>query len=538
MTDVEPTALRLAPGDPRAHFLLLRRALGATLEAPVVRLVPHPDGRLVGPDGVATSLSDYRGPARERLVAGLSEVERARVEDLHDRLLVPVEAVAEATEAVVYAEGYRRVFATLDALETSLGAQRFLAGGRGPTAADWFLYVVLLRFDPVYSPLYKLNRGRIDRARHLGPYLRDLYARDPAVDLVDFVAIKRHYFWADTEVNHRRVVPRGGVPDLARPHDRDRFDMATDRARSVEEAPSAPARPGSFVRGVSRHRHTIEPDLEARFPAEAGRYHLYIANNCPWCHRVALTRALKGLEDVVTMDVLHYRRDPERGWTFRPEVPGCTEDSVFGATFVREIYAREQSTERSVPLLIDRRTQSIVNNESAEIIRMLDRAFEAFAPDAAPRLCPPERQAEIDALNAWVYTDINNGAYKAGFAHDQVAYDIAFARFFAALARLEAMLADGRPYLLGDALSEADVRLFPTIFRFDPVYFTRFRLNGAMVRDHVRLSAWHDRMLALPAVARASNLDHCRQGYFGRTGNGIVPLGPEEALSIPRAPDQ
>lgn len=508
--------IALSLGEPRSHFLHL-----LSHHEPVVYLEPRPDGLLVADDHQGIRAADFAGPSLDVLLEAVDPESRKRITQLHDDLLLPIERSADTQDSEAYAEAFERVFSCVDALEDELTSKRFLFG-HSPSEADWFLYAILLRFDPVYAPLYKLNAQRIGPMPQLGAYLRDLYQRDPAAGVVDFTAIKRHYFWQDTTANHRRILPRGGEPNLALPHDRDRFETIDLRALGTEEQASTTRAKGGFVRGVSGHRHWITDDGSSGFPPESGRYHIYIANNCPWCHRVALTRALKELEDVISMDVLYYRRDPERGWQFNPEEPGCTEDTLYGASFIQELYTRVGSKETSVPILFDKKTETIVSNESAEIIRMLDRAFRTSGPE----LCPPELETEIDRINAWTYTDINNGAYKAGFTHQQVAYDIAFEKFFAALERLEALLSDGRSFLLGEQLTEADVRLFPTIFRFDPVYFTRFRLNRAMVRDHPHLSAWHDRMLELPAVARASNLDHCKKGYFGRTGNDLVPLGP------------
>jgi putative glutathione S-transferase len=281
------------------------------------------------------------------------------------------------------------------------------------------------------------------------------------------------------------------------------------------------------VRKRSGHRDAVTVEGGTKYPAEAGRYHLYIANNCPWSHRTALARSLKCLEDVVSMDVLLYRRDPEHGWQFCETEPGCTPDTVNGSRYLREIYEGVGSNEKSVPVLWDRKTGTIVSNESAEIIRMFDRAF-AVLTTSEFELYPDDLAAQIDRLNVFTYHAINNGAYKAGFAAGQEAYEAAYHTFFRALELIDQMLR-GRRFLLGARLTEADVRLFPTIFRFDAVYYTRFNLNERMVRDIPSLHRWLQAMLDIPAVRRASNLDHCRKGYFGRSGNNIVPLGPRSA---------
>ncbi|KAF0745594.1 hypothetical protein Ae201684_000049 [Aphanomyces euteiches] len=289
---------------------------------------------------------------------------------------------------------------------------------------------------------------------------------------------------------------------------------------------------GEFIRDA--------PD--SKFPAEAGRYHVYVALNCPWCHRVALTRALLGLEDAVSMDVALPTRSSadhptgENNWLFQPEgltalngrfvrYDNVTMDTVNGFLTARQIYEHYGVDQRSLPILLDVKSERIVNNESSEMIRM-------FATELAPRfgngrqLYPPELAAEIDELNGWIYTQINNGAYRAGFTSNQDAYEAAFVEYFAALDRLESILAT-RTWLTGDTLTEADVRLFPTIFRHDPVYFVRMKLNQAFIRDYPNLSRWLKQFYALPGVAAVSPIDQIKEGYFGRTWNNTVPVGPK-----------
>ena len=303
---------------------------------------------------------------------------------------------------------------------------------------------------------------------------------------------------------------------------------------------------GEFVRGVSGFRHAIG---EADFPAETGRYHLFVALNCPWCHRVTLARAVLGLEDSITLDVAFPTRTDESDpagpnlWEFNPTrkatltgetLPECTVETGTGQGYrlAKQIYQAEGSEEQSVPILYDKIAGRIVNNESAEIIRMLDRHAEALGStlgnDVRSRLRPDEAdaQGEIDALNDLIYVGINNGAYKAGFSSDQAVYAAAFEAYFDALDQLEARLSDGRPFLTGDNFTEADLRLFPTLYRHDPVYYVRMKLNGARILDYPRLWKWLCRVYALIGVARSGSLVHCRQGYFGRSWNGVVPLGP------------
>ncbi|KAF0687979.1 Aste57867_20360 [Aphanomyces stellatus] len=300
--------------------------------------------------------------------------------------------------------------------------------------------------------------------------------------------------------------------------------------------------PGEFIRKASTARHVISSAAGSEFPVEAGRYHLYIAFNCPWCHRTALTRALLGLEDVVTMDVaspIRSNKDHptgENNWLFEPDgttalngrfikFDQLTPDTVNGLTTARQIYDKFGVDQTSLPILFDKKAQRIVNNESSEIIRM-------FATELAPALgngralYPTELAAQIDELNEWIYPQINNGAYRAGFTSNQDAYEAAFHEYFAAFAKLDKILST-KTWLTGETLTEADVRLFPTVLRHDPIYYVRMKLNHAYVRDaYPNLNRWLKQFYALPGVAENSPLDQMKQGYFGRTWNNTVPVGP------------
>jgi putative glutathione S-transferase len=337
----------------------------------------------------------------------------------------------------------------------------------------------------------------------------------------------------------------------------------TDVNTSVEESQTdAAARRerGEFVRGVSGFRNVLgeSPD----FPAEPDRYHLFVAFNCPWCHRVTLARNILGLEDSITMDVAFPNRtlddDPIEAsrWEFNPRriatltgttLPECTAETATGKQFrlARQIYGAEGSEEASVPILYDKKNKRIVANESAEILRMLNRQAgplgsslsDADRPDLYPggEVNAPIRQ-EIDGLNDLIYVNINNGAYKAGFSSSQEVYVAAYTSYFNALDALEKRLAaDNRPFLTGNAFTEADLRLFPTLYRHDPVYYVRMKLNGARILDYPHLWRWLCRVYALPGVASSNSLVHCRQGYFGRSWNNVVPLGPLRPMSYPEA---
>lgn len=311
---------------------------------------------------------------------------------------------------------------------------------------------------------------------------------------------------------------------------------------------------GEFVRGVSGFRAVIG---DSDFPAEPGRYHLFVALNCPWCHRVTLARNILGLQNSITLDIAFPGRTNEQDpvaanlWEFNPDriatltgakLPECTRDTASGESYrlVKEIYAANDSDEASVPILYDKKTKRIVNNESAEIVRMLDNQAGAlgstFDNHNRLELYPEPLRAQIDELNNTVYNNINNGAYKAGFSSDQAVYATAFAVYFNTLEHLEAQLAsDNRPFLTGDRFTEADLRLYPTLYRHDPVYYLRMKLNGAKILDYPHLWRWLCRVYALPGVVESNSLDHCKQGYFGRSWNNVVPLGPTQPMTYPEA---
>ncbi len=316
---------------------------------------------------------------------------------------------------------------------------------------------------------------------------------------------------------------------------------------------------GEFVRGVSGFRSHIGDDPD--FPAEPGRYHLYVALNCPWCHRVSLARNVLGLKDTISMDVAFPTRTGEGDpagpnlWEFDPtristltgeRLPECTAETGSGKGFrlAKEVYHSNGSPEQSVPILFDKKTGRIVNNESAEILRMLNRQAAALGSTlddgTRPDLYPNDVaiREEIDTWNDLIYVTINNGAYKAGFSSDQTVYAEAFTRYFETLEEIDAHLAaDNRPFLTGDRFTEADLRLFPTLYRHDPVYYLRMKLNGAKILDYPQVWRWLCRVYALPGVATSNSLIHCRQGYFGRSWNNVIPLGPFKPLPYPEAYD-
>ncbi|WP_298984928.1 glutathione S-transferase C-terminal domain-containing protein [uncultured Roseibium sp.] len=296
-----------------------------------------------------------------------------------------------------------------------------------------------------------------------------------------------------------------------------------------------------FERSKAQIRNWVTPDGsagatgKAGYRAESGRYHLYVAWNCPWAHRTLLMRAVKGLQDHIVISVLAPKRT-EDGWVFDPK-NGYT-DTLAGAAALHQIYAKGTSdyTGRvTVPVLWDTRTDTLVSNESAEIIRMLNSAFQGIAENPADYF-PSELQNDIDDWNAFIYPKLNNGVYRAGFARSQTAYDEAVTEVFEALDRIESVL-ETRSWLTGESITEADIRLFPTLARFDTAYWSAFKCNKRRLIDYPHLWAYARRFFALPGVADTVKLDIYRRGYHSkselRNPNGIVPLGPIVDFSEP-----
>jgi putative glutathione S-transferase len=292
---------------------------------------------------------------------------------------------------------------------------------------------------------------------------------------------------------------------------------------------------GGFVRQTSTFRNWITTDGSAGptgrggFMAEAGRYHLYVAFICPWASRTLITRKLKGLEQAISVSVVEPALTAQ-GWRFG-DYPGSNRDEVNGATYLHEIYTRADAIftgRATVPVLWDKQQQTIVNNESADIVRMLNSGFGTLA-DGRIDLYPEDLRAEIDALNDAIYPRLNNGVYRAGFATTQEAYEEAFWDVFGMLDELEARLV-GSAFLLGSRLTEADIRLFVTLIRFDAAYHGLFKCNLRRVADYPRLTTHLQRILAIPGVAGTVNIDHIKRGYYSMKNlnpTGIVPLGPD-----------
>ena len=293
---------------------------------------------------------------------------------------------------------------------------------------------------------------------------------------------------------------------------------------------------GRFVRSESAFRHHVTADGQGGFAAAPGRYHLYVSLACPWAHRTLVFRALKKLEAVISVSVVDWLM-LEKGWVFS-ERKGCVPDTVNGARFMYEIYTKakpDYSGRVTVPVLWDRQNATIVNNESSEIIRMLNSAFDRWG-DASLDFYPAALRGEIDAVNALIYDRVNNGVYKCGFATTQEAYNEAFDALFGALDELEARLARQR-YLVGSRLTEADWRLFTTLVRFDAVYHGHFKCNRQRIADYPALSNYMRDLYQVPGVAETVNFHHIKGHYYEshRTINptGIVPRGPALDYTAP-----
>jgi putative glutathione S-transferase len=293
---------------------------------------------------------------------------------------------------------------------------------------------------------------------------------------------------------------------------------------------------GEFVRSESSFRNWVTkdgsagPTGESGFAAEPDRYHLYVSYACPWAHRALIFRALKGLEDIISVSVVHPLM-PTESWVFG-DYPGATEDHVNHSNYLYENYLKADPYFDglvTVPVLWDKKRETIVNNESSEIIRMLNSAFDDYS-NSKMDYYPESLRKEIDAINDIVYNNINNGVYRAGFATTQTAYDKAFVRLFDTMGDLEERLSRQR-YLVGNQITEADWRLFTTLVRFDAVYYNHFKTNKKRLMDYPNLWAYTRELYQVPGVAETVNMDHIKYHYFAShhsiNPTGIVPKGPD-----------
>lgn len=300
--------------------------------------------------------------------------------------------------------------------------------------------------------------------------------------------------------------------------------------------PKEQSKEGAFVRQEDRFREWVTADGSSRYPAEPGRYHLYVSLACPWAHRTIIIRKLKRLENVVGMTVVDPVRD-EKGWAFR-NGPGYSEDPVNGFRYLSEAYKKTDPTFNdrvTVPVLWDKKTGRIVSNSDDDIMRMLNSTFNDFT-DVKYDFYPPPLRAEIDEINGFVYPNINDGVYRAGFATTQASYEQAVRNLFDALDRIEARLSKQR-YLVGQQITEADWRLFPTLIRFDAVYHGHFKCNIRRIVDYPHLWGYLRELYQQDGVAETVNFDHIKRHYYVTHDDinptRIVPVGPALDLTSP-----
>src|SRR5579872_1458174 len=304
---------------------------------------------------------------------------------------------------------------------------------------------------------------------------------------------------------------------------------------------------GHFIRPATQYRNYVTADGSpgptgiGGFMAERGRYHLYVSLACPWAHRTLIFRKLKKLEDVISVSVTVAHLGT-KGWEFGTE-PGATLDTINGKSTLADIYVLSDphySGRASVPVLWDKKQRVIVNNESSEIIRMLNTAFDAFT-DVRSDFYPADLRDEIDRINERVYSTVNNGVYRAGFATSQAAYEEAARALFATLDHLEERLSRRR-YLVGRQITEADWRLFTTLVRFDAVYYGHFKCNVRRIVDYPNLWNYLRELYQVPGVAETVNLDHIKRHYYGShrdvNPTGIVPIGPDIDFTLPHDRDR
>ncbi len=306
---------------------------------------------------------------------------------------------------------------------------------------------------------------------------------------------------------------------------------------SLEDTPSALVnKKGEFVRAASGFRDWVAPDGTTGYPAEAGRYHLFLSHSCPWAHRTQIGVMVKGLQDVVGMCFAILPRN-DQGWEYGEGTEGMvTGNRPFP---LHRLYSDTDPgfTGRvTTPTLWDNKTGKVVNNESSDILRMLNSAFRAYKKEGAPDLYPESLREEIDAINERVYPDFNNGVYRCGFARSQEAYEEAFHDVFATLDALEPRL-DRHRYLAGHRLTEADIRIFPTLVRFDAVYYSHFKCNLRRIADFPNLSNYLRDLYQTPGFGETVDLESYKRGYYGNSPrlnpSGIIPAGPENLLGTP-----
>lgn len=310
---------------------------------------------------------------------------------------------------------------------------------------------------------------------------------------------------------------------------------------------------GAFIRTASTFRNFISRHPDSQFPAESGRYHLYVSYACPWASRCLAYLKLKGLDKSISFTSVKpvwertNENDEHMGWVFPSsdsEVPGAEPDRLNGAQSIRELYnlaSANYSGKYTVPVLWDKKLKTIVNNESSEIIRMLNSEFNCIAENADLDLYPPHLQSLVDETNEWVYNGINNGVYKCGFARKQEPYEEAMKQLYETLDKCEQILSK-QQYICGNMLTEADIRLFVTLIRFDEVYAVHFKCNKKLLREYPNLFDHTKEIFQIPGMSSTVNMEHIKKHYYGSHPSinpfGVVPLGPDIDYAAPHDRDR
>ena len=287
---------------------------------------------------------------------------------------------------------------------------------------------------------------------------------------------------------------------------------------------------GKFIRSEAQFRNIIE--VNSNFTPDSGRYHLYVSLACPWAHRTLIYRSLKNLEAHISYSVVNpYML--ENGWTFEESYPGATTDHLFSQNYLYQIYLKadpKYSGRVTVPVLWDKKNQTIVSNESSEIIRMFNKSFNELTGNQLD-FYPEKFQKKINDINNFTYHNINNGVYKVGFATKQEVYEEELDKLFQSLDKLEEMLSENI-YLLTDEILECDLRLFPTLLRFDPVYVGHFKCNKKRIFDYTNINRYLQKIKSYPQIQPTINIDHIKTHYYGShptiNPNGIIPAGPDK----------
>ncbi len=402
-----------------------------------------------------------------------------------------------------YNEAYNLVFSRLDWLEERLGKSRYLFGDT-ITESDVRLYVTLARFDSAYYNGFQLNRSRITDFKNLWGYVRDLYSLPEFKETTDFEAIKKHYHLCAVAGNPYKIVPKG--PDLTSwnaPHGRDKIQYHTGSTTAPRPRPKEIENEiderGAFIRQPN-HFTTPFGEADGELKAERGRYRLFWAKGCHWSNRASIVRELLGLEDGIGINLVgHSKENSAYGWEFVYNED--RKDPVLKAQFLSEFYYNADPDYKgrcTVPALVDIATKKVVNNDYHRLTNYFETAFRPFQAVDAPDLYPVELRSEIDAYNDWLFPNVNNATYRMMFAQSITAYEEAFDDFYRALDQIEERLSASR-FLLGDYVTDSDVRLFVTLARFDTHYYRNLGPIKRRVVDYENIWGYLRDLYVIPA---------------------------------------